>query len=114
MINIRSKEEIKKLSRAASVVKDLLFEIESLINPGISTIELDKFAEDFIISKGAVPGFKGLYGFPATLCVSINDEVVHGIPSSKKLKDGDIIGLATLFGIWAINLSGRVATQNDR
>jgi len=67
--------------------------LEELVEPGITTFELDKKAEEFIKSKGAKPGFKGLYGFPATLCVSINDEVVHGIPKNRKLEDGDIIGI---------------------
>ena len=93
MINIRSRDEIKKLARAAEIVRDLLFEIENHIKPGITTLELDAFAEKFILKQSAIPGFKGLYGFPATLCVSINDEVVHGIPSNRKLVDGDIIGI---------------------
>ena len=67
--------------------------IEEHIKPGIETIELDKKAEEFILETGAKPGFKGLYGFPATLCVSVNDEVVHGIPSKRVLKDGDVIGV---------------------
>ena len=91
MINIRSKKEIKKLTKAAAIVRDLLFEIENKIAPGVTTLDLDNFAEKFIIEKGGIPGFKGLYGFPATLCVSINDEVVHGIPSNRILKDGDIL-----------------------
>ena len=93
MINIRSKVEVQKIAKAASIVKDLLNDIEEVIKPGISTIELDKFAEKYIVDRGAIPGFKGLYGFPATLCVSINDEVVHGIPSNKILEEGDIIGV---------------------
>ena len=93
MINIRSKDEIKKLARASEIVRDLLFEIENHIEPGRTTLELDAFAEKFILKQSAIPGFKGLYGFPATLCVSINDEVVHGIPSNRKLVDGDIIGI---------------------
>jgi len=67
--------------------------IEEHIKPGVETIELDKKAEEFILETGAKPGFKGLYGFPATLCVSVNDEVVHGIPSKRVLKDGDVIGV---------------------
>jgi len=93
MITIKSKDEIKKMARASEIVRDVLFELENIINPGVSTLELDTFAEKFILDQGATPGFKGLYGFPATLCVSINDEVVHGIPSNRKLKDGDIIGI---------------------
>jgi methionyl aminopeptidase len=70
-----------------------LFYIEEYIVPDVTTLELDRMAEEYIISKGAVPGFKGLYGFPATLCVSIEDEVVHGIPSNRKLKSGEIVGI---------------------
>ena len=67
--------------------------LEELVLPGVTTIELDRKAEEFIRSSGANPGFKGLYGFPATICVSINDEVVHGIPKNRILKNGDIIGI---------------------
>ena len=56
-------------------------------------IDLDSIAEDFIRSKDAIPGFKGLYGFPATLCISVEDEVVHGIPKNRVLSDGDIVGI---------------------
>tara|TARA_Y100001970_G_C14221651_1_gene853046 strand:+ start:929 stop:1672 length:744 start_codon:yes stop_codon:yes gene_type:complete len=93
MINIRSKVEVEKIAKAAGVVRDLLNDIQDMIKPGISTIELDQFAEKYITDRNAIPGFKGLYGFPATLCVSINDEVVHGIPSNRILEDGDIIGI---------------------
>ena len=93
MINIRSKQEIEKMTKAANIVKDLLNSIKDIIEPGVSTIELDRFAEKFITDRDATPGFKGLYGFPATLCVSINDEVVHGIPSNRVLNNGDIIGI---------------------
>ena len=93
MINIRSEIEIKKMKQAAKVVRDLLFDIELMIKPGVTTLELDKYAENYIIDKGSIPGFKGLYGFPGTICVSINDEVVHGIPSNRKLNEGDIIGI---------------------
>ena len=81
------------MEKAAEVVKDVLFSIEPIVKPGVSTLELDKFAEEYILSQGATPGFKGLYGFPATICVSINDEVVHGIPSNRTLENGDIIGI---------------------
>ena len=93
MINIRSKKEIGKIAKAAEVVRNLLNDIENIIKPGISTIDLDRFAEEYILDNGAIPGFKGLYGFPATLCVSINDEVVHGVPGNRVLKGGDIIGI---------------------
>ena len=93
MIHIRSAGEIEKISKACQIVKETLEMVEDLISPGVTTLELDSEAEKFIISKGAKPGFKGLYGFPATLCVSINDEVVHGIPKDRVLKDGEIISV---------------------
>jgi len=93
MIKIKSKAEIKKMTRASEIVKDLLFELENIIKPGMTTLELDIISEKFILNEGAIPGFKGLYGFPATICVSINDEVVHGIPGNRELHDGDIIGI---------------------
>ena len=67
MINIRTKEEIYKMEKAAAIVRDLLFTIESLIKPGISTLQLDDFSEEYIINQGAIPGFKGLYGFDSNL-----------------------------------------------
>ena len=79
------------MSRAAEIVKNLLFELENMVKPGVTTLELDSYAENFITDQGAIPAFKGLYGFPGTLCVSINDEVVHGVPSNRELIDGDII-----------------------
>ena len=93
MINIRNSSEVKKISQAAGVVRDTLFMIEENIKPGISTLELDKLAEEYICSVNAIPGFKGLYGFPATLCISVEDEVVHGIPSKRVLKEGEIISI---------------------
>ena len=79
--------------RAGQIVKETLFLVEEYVKPGITTLELDKIAENFIIKNKAIPGFKGLYGFPGTLCVSIDDEVVHGIPSNRVLKEGEIIGI---------------------
>jgi len=93
LINIRSHKEIEKIKLSCAIVRDTLFMLEGLVKPGIKTIELDRKAEKFIRSKGAKPGFKGLYGFPATLCISINDEVVHGIPSKRTLNDGDVVGI---------------------
>ena len=93
MIHIRSASEIEKISKACQIVKETLELIEDLISPGVTPMELDREAEKFIISKGARPGFKGLYGYPATLCVSIDDEVVHGIPNERVLKEGEIISV---------------------
>ena len=93
MIHIRSTGEVQKISRACQIVKETLEIIQEMIVPGISMLELDIEAEKFIRSKGAQPGFKGLYGFPATLCVSVEDEVVHGIPNNRKLQDGEIVSV---------------------
>ncbi len=93
MILLKNKDQIKSIDYACKIVRDTLFYIEEQVVPGITTIDLDKMAEEFILSKGAIPGFKGLYGFPGTLCVSIEDEVVHGVPSERELKEGQIIGI---------------------
>ena len=91
MITIRNEDEIELLRRAGEIVGETHHYLEKFIKPGITTKELDKLAYDFIISKGATPSCLGYEGFPATLCTSINDEVVHGIPGPRKLKNGDII-----------------------
>ena len=81
------------MRKAGKVVKDTLCMLEEYIKPGIETIELDSIAEAFIRSQGAIPGFKGLYGFPATLCISVEDEVVHGKPGKRILEEGEIVGI---------------------
>ena len=91
MITIRTQEEIEILRKAGEIVGETHHYLEKFIKPGITTKELDKLAYDFIISKGATPSCLGYEGYPATLCTSINEEVVHGIPSNRKLKNGDII-----------------------
>ena len=93
MIHIRSAGEIQKILKACQIVKETLEMLQEFIAPGITPLELDTKAEKFIRSKGAEPGFKGLYGYPATLCISIDDEVVHGIPNNRKLQDGEIISI---------------------
>ena len=93
MIHIRSVSEIEKMSKACQIVKETLELIEELISPGVTALELDSEAENFIRSQGAEPGFKGLYGFPATLCISVENEVVHGIPNNRKLKEGEIVSV---------------------
>jgi len=93
LIFLKNKNEIKDIDCACKIVRDTLFHIEEYIVPDVPTIDLDRIAEEYIISKGAIPGFKGLYGFPNTLCISIEDEVVHGIPSNRKLKTGNIVGI---------------------
>lgn len=93
MLKAKSNEEIELLRQSSLLVGKTLGEIAKHIRPGIKTIELDKIAEEFIRDHGAVPGFKGYGGFPGTLCISVNDTVVHGIPGKQILADGDIVSV---------------------
>ena len=101
MVTIKSVHEIKLMKEACRITGLVYNEIEKVIKPGMSTMELDKFAEKLIKENGGIPaqkgypsGIKGIPPFPATLCISINDEVIHGIPSKKKIiKDGDIVSI---------------------
>ena len=93
MISIKSKREIELLKVAGNIVYQTHQYLKPYIKAGITTKELDRLAEEFIRRKDATPSFKGYEGFPATLCTSINSQVVHGIPDDTKLKDGDIISV---------------------
>lgn len=93
MISIKSDYEIELMKIAGQIVGDTHHYLEKYIKPGITTKELDRLAYDYIISRGATPSFYHLYDFPGTICISLNEEVVHGIPSRRKLKEGDIITL---------------------
>lgn len=93
MIHIKTEEEIEIQRESSLLVGKTLAEVAKHIAPGITTIALDAIAETFIRDHGAVPGFKGYGGFPGTLCTSVNDQVVHGIPGEQVLKEGDIISV---------------------
>jgi methionyl aminopeptidase len=93
MLVYKTEKEIEIVRRNNQLVSRTLAEVAKLIKPGVTTIELDKRAEEFIRDNGAVPGFLGYGGYPNTLCTSVNDQVVHGIPSDYVLKDGDIISV---------------------
>ncbi|QWR77008.1 type I methionyl aminopeptidase [Candidatus Magnetomonas plexicatena] len=94
MIIIKSDDEIRKISKASKIVAEILANIGDFIKPGITTKDLELFSESLIKKHGAIPAFKGYRGYPSSLCVSINDEVVHGIPSHKRtVKDGDIVSI---------------------
>lgn len=93
MIIIKSEKEINLMRIAGKIVAEALLLVEDKVKPGITTAELDRIAEEFITKHGAKPSFKGLYGFPASLCISVNEHVVHGIPGGYVLKDGDIISV---------------------
>ena len=93
MIKIKTREEIELMRESALIVSKTLGEVAKEVKPGVTTLQLDKIAEEFIRDHGAIPGFLGLYDFPNTLCMSPNEQVVHGIPNNDPLKEGDIISV---------------------
>ncbi|MBP1839062.1 type I methionyl aminopeptidase [Formosa algae] len=93
MIIVKTKEEIELMRESALIVSKTLGELAKAVKPGVTTLELDKLAETFIRDHGAYPGFLGMYGFPNSLCMSPNEQVVHGIPNDKPLEEGDIISI---------------------
>lgn len=93
MIYLKTEEEIELLREANLIVARTLAEVAKLIAPGVTTLKLDTVAEEYIRSQGAMPGFKGYGGFPSTLCVSVNENVVHGFPSNYALREGDIVSV---------------------
>jgi methionyl aminopeptidase len=93
MIILKSPEEIEKIRAANQIVARALAALKDMVKAGLTTAELDRVAEEMILSAGARPAFKGYRGYPASLCVSLNSEVVHGIPGNRRIKDGDIVSL---------------------
>jgi methionyl aminopeptidase len=94
MINLKSPREIERMKGASRIVAEILLELRQVVRDGITTMEIDRLAEDMTRKRNAIPAFKGYRGFPASICISINDEVVHGIPSTKRtVKNGDVVGL---------------------
>ncbi len=93
MVRVRTRREIELIAESAQIVADTLDMLSTKVTSGVSLLELDTQAEEFIRSRNARPAFKGYMGFPATLCISVDDEVVHGIPSKSKLSEGQIVGI---------------------
>ncbi len=93
MINIKTEPELELIRKSGEVLKETFSVLEKMIRPGVTTAELDAAAEDFMRSRGGIPAFKGYQGYPATICASINEEVVHGIPGPRSLEEGDIVGI---------------------
>jgi len=93
MIHIKTREEIELMRKSAQLVSKTLGLMAEMLEPGITTLEMDKKAEEFIRDNGGVPGFLGMYDFPNTLCMSPNEQVVHGYPSTEPLKEGDVISI---------------------
>jgi methionyl aminopeptidase len=93
MIIIKSSREIEQLRKPNAIVAEVLQRLRKAVVPGVTTRELDQITEEVILSMGAVPAFKGYRGYPASLCASINEQVVHGIPDQRRLEEGDIVSL---------------------
>ena len=93
MIIRKSKAEIEKMRSAGRIVAEVLQRLAGMVAPGITTLDLDREADRMIREAGAIPTFKGYNGYPASICTSVNDEIVHGIPSKRKLRQGDIVGI---------------------
>lgn len=121
MIICKSEQELNYMREAGKIVAGALAAVAKAVDVGVTTGELDRIAEEYILSRGARPAFKGLYGFPATICASVNEQVVHGIPGLRKLKNGDIISIDVgaeingYFGDCAVTLPvGEVDPETQR
>lgn len=93
MIILKSPEEMKKMEQSCLIVAKTLDYLKGMVKPGMTTMEIDRFADDYIKSNSAIPAFKGYRGFPASICASVNNEVIHGLPSDRVLEEGDILGI---------------------
>ncbi|MHB1653509.1 MAG: type I methionyl aminopeptidase [Desulfitobacteriaceae bacterium] len=93
MIELKTASQIESMRKAGRIVAETLALMREAVRPGVTTLELNRLAEENILNRGAIPAFKGYNGFPATLCTSVNEQVVHGIPGLRKLESGDIISI---------------------
>jgi methionyl aminopeptidase len=93
MIILKSPEEMEKMDRSCLVVAKTLDYLKDMVKPGLTTMEIERIADDYIKSNSAIPAFKGYRGYPASICASVNNEVIHGIPSDRVLEEGDILGI---------------------
>lgn len=104
MIIIKTEEEIQKMKRAGEILADVHKEIAKMIRPGISTMDIDKFVEEYLKKRGAIAEQKGYHGYPYATCASVNDEICHGFPNDKLIEDGDIVTIDMV-----VNLDGWLA-----
>ena len=121
MIVCRSKAEIEQLRRVNQLVARILAELRQMVSPGVTTAEIDEAAEALVRAAGAEPAFKGYHGYPATVCASVNEQVVHGVPSSRRLVEGDVLSvdmgakLGGYFGDSAVTVPvGRISEEAQR
>lgn len=112
MIPIKNPEEIAIMAQAGQMLAKIIKELKTKAKPGLTTKELDKLAQELILKSGAQPAFKGYQGFPASLCTSVNEQIVHGVPSKRRLIEGDILSL-DLGIIYPVNKAGRQGLYID-
>ena len=93
MIRLKNADQIGRIRESCVMLSGLLAAITPLVQPGVATQELDRFTEDYIVSRGGRPAFLGYEGYPASICISPNEVVIHGIPGKRKLLEGDVVGL---------------------
>jgi len=93
MIAIRSQPELDLIRRSGEIIVECFSKLGEVLRPGVETREIDRLTEEYILSRGAAPAFKGYQGYPASVCVSVNEQVVHGIPGARRLVEGDIVGV---------------------
>jgi methionyl aminopeptidase len=93
MIPLKSQKELQMLKRSGKILADVLQKVQRIVRPGITTSDIDRLSEELILKEKALPAFKGYKGFPATACVSVNEEIVHGIPGPRILLEGDIVSI---------------------
>jgi methionyl aminopeptidase len=98
MVILKQPSEIEKIRESNGIVAEILAELKEKVQEGVTTLELDRISEELVLKKGAKPAFKGYRGYPFSLCVSINEQVIHGLPSQRVLTEGDIVGLD--FGVY--------------
>jgi methionyl aminopeptidase len=93
MIILKSREEIERIAQSCNIVARTLKAVKAIVKPGITTVEIENFVDNYIRTNDAIPAFKGYRGYPASVCTSVNNEVIHGIPSDRGLKEGDILSI---------------------
>jgi methionyl aminopeptidase len=93
MIILKSREEIERITQSCNIVARTLKAVKAIVKPGITTVEIESFVDNYIRTNDAIPAFKGYRGYPASVCTSVNNEVIHGIPSDRGLKEGDILSI---------------------
>ncbi|NLK43537.1 MAG: type I methionyl aminopeptidase [Tissierellia bacterium] len=114
MIILKTKQEIENMKKAGELLAEVHREIAKMIKPGVTTMEIDKFVEEYLIERGAYPEQKGYHGYPYAICASINDEICHGFPRNESLKDGDIVTIDMVVNIdgWLADSAWSYAVGN--